>query len=275
MNSSLQKAQDGTITLNITIPKSEVAKTKQEVISSLSKSANVPGFRKGKAPKKLIEEKVDEEKLREEILKKLLPTAYFEAVKQHKLNPVLNPKIHIDKIEKNSDWTFQAVTCEAPKIELGDYKKRIAEVSAKSKIIIPGKEQQPVSLDEIVKALLAGVSGEIPSILVEQEVDRLLSQTLDEVKTLGLTLEQYLASTNRTVSSIREEYKSKAQNDIKLEFALQKVADSESITVEDKEIDEAIAKAKNETEREQMIANKYVLASILRQQKTFDYLKNL
>ncbi len=63
--------------------------------------------------------------------------------------------------------------------------------------------------------------------------------------------------------------------DLKVEFALQKIAEEEKIVVEDKEIEEAIQKAKDETEKKHLESNRYLLASILRQQKTLDFIKNL
>jgi predicted house-cleaning noncanonical NTP pyrophosphatase (MazG superfamily) len=68
MKSTLAKATDGTITLTIPLPKKEVAKTREVLIEEYVKTADLPGFRKGKAPKKLVEEKVDKEKLQEEVL---------------------------------------------------------------------------------------------------------------------------------------------------------------------------------------------------------------
>ena len=102
-----------------------------------------------------------------------------------------------------------------------------------------------------------------------------MAQTLDEVKRLGLTLDQYLASTGRNTEALREEYAKKAEGDIKLEFILQKIAEDEKITVEEKEIDEAITQAKTEVERQNLQNNRYLLASIIRQQKTLDFLRNL
>lgn len=275
MNSKLTKQEDGTIQLNIIIPWKEIEQTKEEVIASFTKATTLPGFRKGKAPKKMVEEKVDKEKIREEVLKKLLPHYYVQSVKEYNLNPILNPKIHIHKIEEGKDWEFEALTCEAPEIDLNNYKDAIQKLTAKSKIIIPGKEQEAPKFDEIIKALLESIRVKIPSILVEGEVDRLLSQTLDEIKKLGLSLEQYLASTKRAAEDLRNEYRQKAEADIKIEFALQKIAEVEKITVEQKEVDEAILKAKDENERKNLEQNKYLLASILRQQKTLDFLKNL
>ncbi|MCL5019764.1 MAG: hypothetical protein M1426_04735 [Patescibacteria group bacterium] len=275
MISAIQRLEDGTITLTVTIPSDDVKKVREQIIASYAKSAQVPGFRKGKAPKKIVEEKVDEEKVREEVLRKLLPEFYLQAINEHKINPVIAPKIHVSKLEDNKDWQFNAVTCEAPEITLGDYKDKIKKVTAKSKIVIPGKEQAQVSFDDIVNELLASVTVNIPAIIIEGEVDRLLSQTLDEVKKLGLTLEQYLSSTGRTAEDLRKEYEKKAENDVKLEFVLQKIAETESITIEDKEIDEAIQQAKTDAEKRNLEANRYLLASILRQQKTLDFLKNL
>ena len=275
MISAIQKQEDQTITLTVTIPWTDVKKTKEGIVENFVKNAEISGFRKGKAPKKIAEEKIDQEKIKEETLKKLLPQYYLSAINEHKINPVVSQRIHVEKLEDGKDWQFIAVTCEAPEIKLGEYKDNIKKITAKSKIIIPGKEQPQVSFDDIVKELLASIEVKIPRIIIESEVERLLSQTLDEVKKLGLTLDQYLGSTGRTADDLRKEYEQKAEGDVKLEFILQKIAATEHIAIEDKEVEEAILQAKSEAERKNLQANRYLLASILRQQKTLDFLKNL
>lgn len=281
MISALQKQQDGTIKLTITIPSAAVKKRWDEVIENAVKDAELPGFRKGKAPKHLVEEKIDKTKVQEEVLKKLLPKHYMDAVHEHNLKPIMTPKIHVDKLEdpktlsESKGWQFNALTCEAPNVNLNSYKKNIKSVTAKSKIIVPGKEKQAPKFEDIVKALTDSVKVDVPEILLTSEADRLLAQTLDEIKRLGLTLDQYLQSTGKTPEGLREEYMKKAKNDITLEFALQKIATDEHITVEEKEIEEAIQKAKDPNERKNLENNRYLLANILRQQKTLDFLKNL
>lgn len=275
MKSILAKQTDGTIQLNISIPWATVKKAKEVAMEAYLASAQLPGFRKGKAPKKLVEDNINQDHLREEVLRKLLPEAYTEALKEHDLKPILNPKVSVQKLEEDDDWTFEAFTAEAPEIVLGEYKTAVKNVTAKSKIVVPGKEEAPVNFDEIAKAILETATVKIPAIIIEQEVDRLLSQTLDEVKRLGMTLDQYLASTNRNTDALRAEYAKKAENDIKLEFLLQKIAETEKITVEEKEIDEAIAQGKTEAEKQNLENNRYLLASIIRQQKTLDFLRSL
>lgn len=274
---TVERLPDGTIKIAITLTPDQIAKTGNVVIDELAKQVTVAGFRPGKAPKDVAAKHLNPDAVREEILKKLLPEAYMKAVEEHQLRPIMNPKMHVEKIEEGKDWVFFAMTAEMPTIELGKYKENVQKITAKSKIVIPGKEEEAKkpSMDQIMQAILEGAKVQIPGVLVEQEADRLLSQLLNDVKRLGLSLDQYLATTNRKPEDLRAEYAKRAEEDIKLEFVLQKISETEKITVDDKEIEEAISKAKDPTERQQMEANRYLLAGILRQQKTLDFLMNL
>lgn len=283
MKSQIAREQNGNINLTITIPKEEVKKTWDHTVNEAAKNAKITGFRKGKAPKKLVEENLNIDKVTEEVLKILLPKSYIEAVKEHNLQPIINPKIHVEslgdakdpKTLMERDWTFSATTCEAPKLELGNYKDAISKITAKSKIIVPGREIEQPKMDDIIKTLLDTVTISVPQILVEQEVERQLAHLLDDIKKLGLNLDQYLSSTGKTPQNLRDEYEQKAVNEMKFEFALSEIADKEHIVVEEKEIQEAIQKAKTDEERKNLETNKYLLARILRQQKTLDFLRNL
>jgi FKBP-type peptidyl-prolyl cis-trans isomerase (trigger factor) len=275
--SILAKQDDGTLQLKLTVSQDAIKKARAEVIKEYAAQADLPGFRKGKAPEKLIEEKINQDTLREEILKKILPQIYMDAIEEHKLKPIMNPKLHVEKIEDGADWIVNALTCELPEVALGKYQENVKKLTAKSKIIVPGKEneQKKPTTEEILKAVLESATVKVPGILVEQEADRLISQLLDDIKKLGLSLDQYLASTKRNPQDLRAEYASRAENDIKLEFVLQKIAEDAKISVDPKEIEEAIEKAQNPEERKSMEANRYLLAGILRQQKTLDFLMNL
>jgi len=275
IKSTIKRLDDGTIDIAVVLSWSLVKKTQEEVIEEHVKDASVPGFRKGKAPRKLIEESLDKGHIKEDVLRKLLPQAYANAVKEHKITPIISPKIHVQKLDDEKDWEFSAQTCEMPKIDLGKYKDEVKKVTSKSKIEVPGKEKIAVSFEEITKSLLDSIKLSIPSVILEQEVEKLLAQTLDEIKRLGLTLDQYLASTGKTIESLREGYRLKAANDVKIEFILQEIAKAENIIVEDKEINEAVSTAKTPEEKQNLEQNRYLLASIIRQQKTLDFLKNL
>lgn len=275
MATTLTKKEDGTILLTITLPVAAVKKAREQVIQEHAKETTLAGFRKGMAPKDLVEKSLDQAHVQEDTLRKLLPEAYAEAVKEQKLQPVMSPRIRVTKLDEGKDWEFTAETCEAPTIDLGNYQDAVKKVTAKSKIALPGKEEQKPNVDDVMKVLLETAKTTVPTILVETESERLLSQLLDEVKSLGLSLDQYLASTHKTIEQIKTDYMEKAKQDITAEFVLQAVANQEKISVEQKELEEALEKAQSPEERKNLEANIYLLASILRQQKTIDFLLKL
>lgn len=285
MITALERQQNGTITLTITVPWATVVKTKESVITELVAEIELPGFRKGKVPRKIAEEKLDTTKVYENVVQKLLPHAYSEAIKEHSLHPIIVPKVEMLEAKEGSDWVIRAHTCEKPKVTLGDYRQAIKTVKAtkQNKIWTPAdaakapkseeeaKAKQMI-LGELLDTLLTVVTCNIPDILIETEVNRSLSDLIDQTKKLGLSVDQYLSSTGRTAESVRHEYAENSRRTLTLEFAIEAIADTESIFVSDDDIETAIKTAKTENERTALAKERYYLASILRRQKTLDFL---
>lgn len=272
---SLNKLPKSTFELTITLPWTEVKSHHDKLTSEFVKEVEVKGFRKGKAPKKLAEEKVDKDKIFQEVIKQIVPEAYLKAIEQHNIHPLVNPKIELMSFKEGEDWTFKATTCEKAEVDLDNYKEAIKSFTAKSKIIIPGKEPQPPKLEELLDVLTDSVKVEIPDLLKESEVNRLLAKFLDEIKALGLTLEQYLSSVGKSPEQLRNEYTQKGERDLRLEFILDKIASDENITVTPEEIEEVIKKTEDKKSQEALRQNSYLLATMIRQQKTLDFVKNL
>jgi len=279
------KHLDGTIELNITVLADVVKKERAKVEKIFIESITIPGFRKGKAPKEIARKSLSEEKVREELLRNVVTDEYKKAIEKYKLQPILTPQIHIEAFEDGKELKFTAEVAEEPKVELGDYKKAIKEITAKSKIVTKkgnepagqsplGGAQKP-SIDDIITAGIAKAKISIPNVIIEREVNRLLSQMIDEIKMLGMTLESYLESKKITVEQLREDYRARAERDIKLEFFLRKVADENKITVTAEDITAAIAKIEDKNQQEEIKKNPYLVASIIRQQKTIDFLAQI
>lgn len=280
MITALEKPSNGTIILTITIPWAKVAETKESVISELTKNIELPGFRKGKVPRDVALKKLDQSKIYEDVIQKLLPKSYQEAVKEHNLHPIVFPKIEMVEAKEEKDWVIRAHTAQKPEVTLGDYKKAIREAkSAKqNKIWKPGEEEkrpEPMTIGELLNTLLSTVTCQIPDILIETEVNRSLSDLIDQTKKLGLSVDQYLSSTGKTAESIRHEYGENSRRTLTLEFAIESIADKESVFVSDDDIDAAIKAGKTEEERASLAKERYYLASILRRQKTLDFLAAL
>lgn len=268
-------APDKTITLKITVPWKTVEEARTKVVDELVKQITVPGFRKGVAPRNIAEPHLKKEVIQEEVLKDVLGKAYNEAVKEQNITPIITPRVHVETFEDGTDLVFSAELCEAPEVTLGNYKEAVSQVTAKSKIAVPGKEEVKPNVNEILDAVGNSSKVEIPKVLYEQEAQRLLSQTLDELKSLGLTLEQYLSSRGKTAEDMKTEAEERAKKDLALEFVLRKIADTENISVEKADIDEAMAGIQDPNQKQQLLQNPYFLASIIRQQKTLDFLAKI
>lgn len=285
MKSTIEKKADGSVDITINIPWADVAKTYEEVMVEMVNSAELPGFRKGKAPRELVEKNLDKTKMYEEALKVLIPRSYNEALTEHSLRPIINPKIELKEAEENKDWVIHAHTTEKPTVTLGDYKKAISELKASKgkKIWTPAdgpkpekpEEETKPTMDELLMTLHGVTTVALPPLLVEHEVNRLLSELVDQTKKLGLTPEQYLSSTQRTAESIRKEYEEQAKRTLALEFALEEVADKEGVLVGDDDIDAIIKTGKTDEEKKALTEQRYYLASVLRRQKTLDFLASL
>jgi FKBP-type peptidyl-prolyl cis-trans isomerase (trigger factor) len=271
-----ERKKDGTIEVTVVIPWKEAQKAQTEIEESLIKEVQIAGFRKGQAPKNIAKQRLNPELVKEEVLKKVVGKAYNEAIEKYKLTPIISPQIHIEVFTEGTDIVFTAETCEEPEVKLNNYKEEIKSLKAKKKIVTSvkdaEKEVKEASLDEVIDTAMKVVEITVPNVLIENEISRLLSQMLDELKKLGLTLDQYLSSRNLDPEKLREEYKAKAIQDLKLEFFLRKVADEEKITVEKEDIEKALGTIENPQEREEVMKNPYLVASIIRQQKTITFL---
>jgi len=276
---TVEKQADGTISIKIHVPAADIDKVREQIVSELVKQVDLPGFRKGTAPRKLAEEKLKTESIREEVLKKTLTNEYVAAVKALNINPIINPRIHVEQFAEGTDLEFVADTCEEPKVDLKSYKDEIEKIKPAPKIIVPGQPEQKddsnKKLDDILSAALSVAEITIPKVLIEQEASRLLSQLLEEIKRLGVTLDNYLASRGKKDEELRKEYEERAERDLKLEFMLRKIADEEKISVEKEDIEHAIGAISDEKQRQEIASNPYLVAAIIRQQKTLDFLSNL
>lgn len=257
----------------VTLPWQSINETYERITKHLMEHIEVAGFRKGKAPADLAKKHIDDAKVYEEVLKELIPKVYADSVKAHNLKPILSPKVEVIEADKEKPWKFKIVTAEKPPITLGNYRQAITKMKSakKATVIVPGKEnqkQEEVTLADVLDALAAEIKVELPEILVEQEVTRMLSNLVDQTQKLGLTVEHYLQSQGKTSDALREEYKRDAQKTLSLEFALEEIADKENITIDNKDIDVFIDQAKSAQDKKALTDQRYYIANLLRRQKT-------
>jgi len=113
-----EKTENSQVFLTIEMEPAEVEKSLEASYYRLVKKTNIPGFRKGKAPRAILERYIGKESLFEEALNNLAPQAYEKAIKEQKIEPIAQP--HIETAQTDP-VIFKVTVPLPPTIKLGDY----------------------------------------------------------------------------------------------------------------------------------------------------------
>lgn len=117
-------------TLKITLPAEEVNKGFKKAVAKIADQVNIPGFRKGKAPRNIIEMHYGKEAVKQEAFELVANQCYTEALEQEKLIPVSDPKVEDSVFEENKDMELTIKVTLKPEVKLGDYKELHVEKEA-------------------------------------------------------------------------------------------------------------------------------------------------
>lgn len=128
MSHTYEKISGNKARLILTIPAEQFDEATQQAFLKLRHRINVPGFRKGKAPRKMIETLYGEDVFFDEAVNMLLPDAYEAAVKEYDLKPVDRPDADVQEIGKGKDLVIKAEVFVRPDVTLGEYKNLTVQV---------------------------------------------------------------------------------------------------------------------------------------------------
>jgi len=121
MSVSVEKLEKNIVALEVTVDAEKFVLAVSQAAKTLAKKVNVPGFRKGKAPRRMVELHVGKEALYDEALDHLIGVAYAEAVAESGISPVDRPAVDLVQIEEGKDLIFKAKVSVKPDVELGEY----------------------------------------------------------------------------------------------------------------------------------------------------------
>ncbi len=148
MQSNLDKLENNRVLLKMEADPKEVAEAFNQAYKKIVNKINVPGFRKGKVPRFMLEKQFGKEVLYQDAIEILVSQGYYEALNKHKLEPVDNPKIDFeDEIEDGKAFTFQAEVEVLPEVILGEY-KGVTAVKDDPQITDEDVDQEIKSLQE-------------------------------------------------------------------------------------------------------------------------------
>lgn len=384
MKVTTEKKDNHKLLLTIETPPDELTKAVQTACKRLANRVNIPGFRKGHAPKQILIRHLGKQAVLDEAFDILAPKAFNEALIQEKVEPVDRPQIDIKTLEEDKDVVFTATVTPKPEVTLGEYKNLSVEkpevkvedkdvdqqvenmrrhhakmtdaeagaVAAKDNFVtldflgkvdgkafkggeakdyplqigsgqfIPGFEDQLIgtkvgeekdvkvkfpadyhekelagkdavfscminsikiqelpeltdefvkkstsykSIDDLKKGLRDNMEKQakaradeeyknkvlqkvtengtvdIPDVMIDERVNNMLSELALNLENSGMKMDQYLKYSNTDIASLRENYRQIAEETVKTDLVLEKIAKTENIKVSDKELSAEIA----------------------------------
>lgn len=134
MKISAEPIENSQVALNIEMEPVEVDESLAQAYSRLVQKVSVPGFRKGKAPRDVLEHHIGKEALFQEALERLIPKACMEAIEEQDIDAIARPEVEIIQTEP---LIFKAIVPVRPTVKLGDYK----EIRVESKAVEVGDKE--------------------------------------------------------------------------------------------------------------------------------------
>ncbi len=247
--------ETGEVEIKAVIPADEFAKDVKAALASIRTEAELPGFRKGAAPEKLVREKVGEAALLKEAAEHAISHAYGHIIEDEKVDAIGHPKVSITKIAEGNPLEFTLVTAVVPEVKSLDYKKVAAKENAKKREapavtdeeLSKAKEKMPdVTKDDLMKekeyratekrrlelvdALTSALDVVIPEALVEGELGRMAEQMAHDIGRMGLKFDDYLKHIKKTPEELMKEWRPDALKRVKLDLALAHIAKAEKLS---------------------------------------------
>ena len=128
MKVTLEKEKENVVKLDITIPAKDATEAYNKAVQRISQYVNIDGFRKGKAPRAVVERHVGTERIKQEAIESLMPKAINQAVVDNNLDIIAQPYITNYNFNIGEDLTVTAKAELRPEVTLGQYKDLTLEI---------------------------------------------------------------------------------------------------------------------------------------------------
>ena len=128
METKIERLEENQVKLDITIPAEEAVQYYNDAAKRMAQYVNIPGFRKGKAPRNIIEQSVGEERIKHEALESALPRIFSETIRENSFDVVTQPYVESYDYKIGEDLKIVAKIELKPEVTLGEYKGITVEV---------------------------------------------------------------------------------------------------------------------------------------------------
>ncbi len=274
----------------VTLSWKEVEKAQESVLARQQSGAKLEGFRKGKAPIALIAQNLGEKGLRDLTLEAVLPDMYRTGLQENKFLPLTDPEVRLESIEPNADWTVTFIIATPSEVKLDGYEKIVTELKKKHEAWKDKKSDKTEKSEEkadataeavaeakrgeqinaVIEALLEKIEVVIPELLVRTETERRLRDLGKQLEQLNMSVDDYLARTQRTLEQIQQEIAAQSLLALQVEMLLGAIIRHSKITVDHDLVHKALP-----TDREASREEHDYVESMLLKQAAVDHLLTL
>jgi trigger factor len=147
MQTTLEETDRHVVRLQVEVPPDEFAKDLDHTYRKLAREVRIPGFRKGKVPRQIIDARVGRDHVIHEFVDEFLPTYYVRALREHDLAPIADPEIDLDPPEAGQSLKFTATVEVRPRLTLEPEQYKGVKVEA------PDPEPRELDIDEYIEHL--------------------------------------------------------------------------------------------------------------------------
>lgn len=127
MQTQVEKIDGNRVRIQIEVEPAVLDRALERAYRKLAKQVTIPGFRRGKVPRRILENYIGREPIYNEALDMVVPQAYQEAVAQGNVEPVSQPEVEIVQMEEGQPFVFKATVEVKPEVTLGQYKGLVVE----------------------------------------------------------------------------------------------------------------------------------------------------
>jgi trigger factor len=122
MKATAENLEKNTVVLEVEVEPEKFDRAIDQAYKKIVKKVNIPGFRKGKAPKVIIERYMGKKYLYDEAVEIIIPDAYMSAIEDTGIEPVAQPELELVQVEEGKPVIFKATVVVKPEVRLGQYK---------------------------------------------------------------------------------------------------------------------------------------------------------
>ena len=267
--------------VTLTLTWSELEPAYRQALVEVARNSKIEGFRQGKAPISVVEQRSSLDKLIEPTLKTVLPKRYLAAIQQAKKQPITAPEYRVIKVAKDQDWIIEAYFCQAPTIDLKGYKqlvakgrkaaqqfikKRNAELAKTEKKAakqqLSADQEQEIYYQHILRELTMTIRPSIGELLLRRETQVEFDQFRHQLESYKMTVDDYLKQRQIDLNQLSNELAGTVLNRLQIDFILAAIARQEKLEISQQELDQELAKVKDEKLRSEIKNNHSYLDNI-------------